>query len=238
MAEEISLNGVAYSIPGQAKLRTCLALELIRINSRCRGSADRFEVSRVVDAQVNSQAHSTTSESSNQRFSSPATSSSSSRNSWVSRVISTWSDWSCSASSSCLAGGWCRSPLRGRFRGESQIFVDPTGQVSQSPIQDRVLLVSDPLQQVAVVRDDDQRAGPRVEQVFGGGQHVSVHVVGGFVEQQHIGLGQQREHQLQPATLAAGELADTRRQLVAGEPEPLQQLRRGDVTTVDVIAAA
>jgi argininosuccinate lyase len=43
--------------------------------------------------------HSTTSDSSSQRFSSAATSPSRSRSSWVSRVMPTWSDWSCSASS-------------------------------------------------------------------------------------------------------------------------------------------
>ncbi len=47
--------------------------------------------------------YSISSDSSSQRLSLSATSSSSPRNSRVSRAIPTWSDWSCSASSTCLA---------------------------------------------------------------------------------------------------------------------------------------
>ncbi len=47
--------------------------------------------------------HSSISESSSQRFSIAATWSCRTRSCWVSRVMPTWSDWSCSASSVCLA---------------------------------------------------------------------------------------------------------------------------------------
>ena len=70
--------------------------------------------------------------------------------------------------------------------------------------------VADPLDQVAVVADDDERARPAVEQVLEPGQRVDVEVVGGLVEQQDVRLGHQQPGQLQPAPLAAGELADRR----------------------------
>ena len=115
-----------------------------------------------------------------------------------------------------------------------QVFVDAAGQMAQPAIENRVLLIGDPLEQVPVVRDDDQRARPGVEQVLGGGEHVGVDVVGGLVEQQHVGLGQQREHELQASSLAAGEFADPRGQLIAGEAESLQQLGGGDLAALDL----
>ena len=121
--------------------------------------------------------------------------------------------------------------------GQPQVFVDATGQMPQPAVQNRVLLIGDPFEQVPVVRDDDQRAGPGVEQVLGGGQHVGVDVVGGLVEEQHVGLGQQREHELQAPSLAAGEFADPRGQLAAAEAESLQQLGRGDLAALDLVAA-
>ena len=71
-----------------------------------------------------------------------------------------------------------------------------------------------------------------------GGEHLGVDVVGGLVEEQHVRFGQQREHQLQPPSLTAGEIADARGQLAAAEAEPLQQLARGDLPALDLIAAA
>ena len=131
-----------------------------------------------------------------------------------------------------------RLPLRDipccRGRCQLQILVDATGQMPQPAVEDGVLLVGDALQQVPVVRYHDERAGPGVQQILGRGQHVGVDIVGGFVEHQHIRFGKQREHQLQPAALAAGEFTDARRQVVAMEPEPLQQLRRGHIATFDL----
>ena len=58
--------------------------------------------------------------------------------------------------------------------------------------------------------DDDQRAGPAVEQVLERGQRVDVEVVGGLVEQQDVRLAHQQAHELQPAALAAGEVLHQR----------------------------
>ena len=67
--------------------------------------------------------------------------------------------------------------------------------------------VGDPLDQVAVVAGDDHRARPGVEQVLQRGERVGVEVVGRLVEQQHVRLAGEQPQHLQPAALAAGEVA-------------------------------
>ena len=66
------------------------------------------------------------------------------------------------------------------------------------------------------MRDDEQRAGPAVEQVLQRGQRVGVEVVGRLVEEQHVRLVHEQPQQLQPAPLAAGQVAHRRPQPVAG----------------------
>lgn len=46
---------------------------------------------------------------------------------------------------------------------ELQVFVDAARQMAQLAVQDRVLLIGDSFEQIAVVRDDDHGAGPGVE---------------------------------------------------------------------------
>ena len=77
--------------------------------------------------------------------------------------------------------------------------------------------------------DDDQRAGPAVEVVLDDGEGVDVQIVGGFVEQQHVGFVEQQPQELQPAPLTAGQLGDPGGQLVADEPEVLEQRVRADL---------
>ena len=80
----------------------------------------------------------------------------------------------------------------------------PPGQVADLAVAgERVDVVADALDEVAVVADDDQRAGPAVEQVLERGQGVDVEVVGRLVEQQDVRLAHQQPHQLQPPALAA-----------------------------------
>ena len=67
--------------------------------------------------------------------------------------------------------------------------------------------VGDPLEEVAVVGDHDEGAGPAVEEVLEHVEGLDVEVVGGLVEQQHVGLGQQQPQQLEAAPLAAGQVA-------------------------------
>ena len=86
------------------------------------------------------------------------------------------------------------------------------------------LVVRDAFQQVAVVADHDERAGPAVEDVLDGGEGVGVEVVGRFVEHQHVGLPHQQAQQLQAAPLTAGEVADGGPLLLVGEAKLLHEL--------------
>ena len=86
----------------------------------------------------------------------------------------------------------------------------------------------DPLEEVAVVADDDERAGPAVEQVLERVERVDVEVVGRLVEQDDVGLAHEQPQDLQPAALAAGQVADARPLRVAGEAEAVGQRRGAD----------
>ena len=79
------------------------------------------------------------------------------------------------------------------------------------------------LEERAVVADDDDGAGPVLEDVLEHAQRVEVEVVRRLVEQQHVRAGPQREHQLEPAPLAAREQPDRRPLGVGVEPEALQE---------------
>ena len=88
------------------------------------------------------------------------------------------------------------------------------------------------------MRDDQQGAGPRVQQILHRGQHVGVEIVGGLVEHQHVGLVEQDQQQLQAPLLAAGQIADRRGHLGVGEAEPLQQLGRGHLLAAGHVGGA
>ena len=97
------------------------------------------------------------------------------------------------------------------------------GAVEHQHVGDRAL------EEGAVVADDEEGAGPVVEEVLQGPQRVEVEVVGGLVEQQHVGLLGQREEELHPPSLTAREEADRRPLGVVLEPERLQQPSVGPV---------
>ncbi len=96
--------------------------------------------------------------------------------------------------------------------------------MTESAVDHRVLLISDALKEVAVVGNHDERAGPRVQQVLHGREHVRVEVVRGLVKDKHVGLVQQDEQELQAAALASGEVLDGRGQLDAREAEAFKHL--------------
>ena len=79
------------------------------------------------------------------------------------------------------------------------------------------------------MRDHHQGARPAVEEVLEHVQGLDVEVVGGLVEEQHVGLGQQQPEQLEAAALATGEVAHAGGQPVTGEAEPLQHRRGRDL---------
>jgi hypothetical protein len=53
-------------------------------------------------------------------------------------------------------------------------------------------VVGDPLEEVPVVGDHQQRPRPPVQDVLERGQRVDVEVVGGLVEEEDVGLGHQQ----------------------------------------------
>ena len=58
------------------------------------------------------------------------------------------------------------------------------------------------------MRDHQHAAGEFEQRVFERAQRLDVEIVGRLVEQQHVAALEQRRGQVQPAALAAGELAD------------------------------
>ena len=112
----------------------------------------------------------------------------------------------------------------------AEVLVDAARQHRDLAVaEQRPHRVGDPLEEVAVVGDDDEGAGPAVEEVLEDVEGVDVEVVGGLVEQQHVGLGHQQPQQLEASPLAAGQVADPRGEPVAGEAEPLEQRAGGDL---------
>ena len=107
-----------------------------------------------------------------------------------------------------VAGSAPAPAAAGRAGGPGEVLVDAAGQVHQPAVAEHAVhRVGDPLDQVPVVAGHDHRAGPGVEQVLQRGQGVGVQVVGRLVEQQHVGLAGEQPQHLQPAPLAAGQVA-------------------------------
>jgi len=105
-----------------------------------------------------------------------------------------------------------------------EVLVDSPGQVADTGVRgEREDVIADPLDEVAVVADHDQRAGPAVEEVLERGEGVDVEVVGRLVEQHNIGFRHQQAHELEAASLAAREVADQRARAVAAEAEAIAQ---------------
>ncbi len=77
--------------------------------------------------------------------------------------------------------------------------------------------------------DDDQGAGPAVEEVLEHVERLDVEVVGRLVEEQHVGLVEQQPQQLEASPLAAGQVPEAGGEPVAGEAEALQHRRGGDL---------
>lgn len=88
------------------------------------------------------------------------------------------------------------------------------------------------LDEVAVVADDDEGAGPAVEDVFQLGQGLDVQVVRRLVEEEDVGLVHQEAEDLQAAALTAGEVADRRPLLLLGEAELLAELAGGHLAAL------
>ena len=81
--------------------------------------------------------------------------------------------------------------------------------------------------------DDHEGAGEGVEDVLDGGQGVGVQVVGGLVEQEHIGLGHEQAQELEPAALPAADLPDPGPGALTGEAQALDELGRRHLLVPD-----
>ena len=99
------------------------------------------------------------------------------------------------------------------------------------------LVVCHALHEVAVVRDEQQRARPCVEQILHDGEHVCVQVVAGLVEDEDVWLVEKHAHQGEAPRLAAREVGDGRIELPLVEPEALEQLRGRVLLAADDVAA-
>jgi hypothetical protein len=116
-----------------------------------------------------------------------------------------------------------------------EVLLHPARQMPEATVTvEREHGVADALDEVAVVRGDDERGRPGVEQVLQRGQGVGVEVVRRLVEQEHVGLAGEQAQHLQPPPLAAGQVRHRCPQATVREPEHLGQLRRGEVPPAQV----
>ena len=103
----------------------------------------------------------------------------------------------------------------------------------QVAVEQRPLLVGHALHQKAVVRHQDQRAGPAVEQVLDNREHVGIQVVARLVQDEHVGLVQNRQQQRQATALAARKIADAAPELLRRKSQALAELLGRSFLAVD-----
>jgi hypothetical protein len=122
-----------------------------------------------------------------------------------------------------------------RLGAAFEVLVHPAGKERQLAVtQERHAPVGDPLQEVAVVADQDQRARPAVEQVLQLVERLDVEVVGGLVEQQDVGVVHEQPEELQPPPLAARQVADHLPLRVAAEAQAFQELGGGPLPLAEL----
>ena len=80
------------------------------------------------------------------------------------------------------------------------------------------------IEEVAVVRNEHQRALIALEPLLQPDDGVEIQVVGRFIQQQQIGAAEQRLGQVQAHTPATGEASDRRVELIAAKTQTVQQL--------------
>ena len=89
--------------------------------------------------------------------------------------------------------------------------------MAERTVNHGVLLIGHAFHEVAVVADHQQGARPGIQQILHGREHIGVQVVGGLVENQHVRLVQQNQHQLQATLLTTRKVLDGGGELSAGE---------------------
>ena len=103
----------------------------------------------------------------------------------------------------------------------------------QVAVEQRPLLVGHALHQEAVVRHQDQRAGPTVQQILDNREHVGIQVVTGLVQDKHVGLVQDRQQQRQATALAARKIADAAPELLGRKAQAFAELLGRSLLAVD-----
>ena len=81
--------------------------------------------------------------------------------------------------------------------------------------------VDDPVQEIPVVGDRDHDAREVVQIILQNLQRLNVEVIGGLVQDQHVGRLHQHAQQIQPPLLSSGQLRDGRVLLAPNEQESL-----------------
>ena len=123
------------------------------------------------------------------------------------------------------------------MRGETQVFVDAARYVAQVPVDDGKLLIGHALHEIAVVRDEDERTRPAVEQVLDDGEHIGIEVVARLVQNEDVGLLEDGEQEHEAAALAAREIADAAPKLLRGEAQALEELLGARLLAIDHVDA-
>ena len=103
----------------------------------------------------------------------------------------------------------------------------------QMAIEQCPLLVGHALHQKAIVCHQDQRAGPAVQQVLDNREHVGIQVVARLVQDEHVGLVQNRQQQRQATALAARKIADAAPELLRRKAQALAELLGRSLLAVD-----
>src|SRR6478672_649406 len=115
-------------------------------------------------------------------------------------------------------------------RAQPEVLLHAPRQLADLAVTEQgQLLVGHALEEVAVVRDDDEGARPAVEDVLERGEGLDVEVVGGLVEDEDVRLGQQQARQLESAPLTTAEVPDARLLPPAGEAETGGELAGADL---------
>ena len=84
--------------------------------------------------------------------------------------------------------------------------------------------VHDAIEEVAVVRDDEERAAVALQPLLDPQYRVEIEVIGGLVEEQQVGRAHERLREVQPHAPAAGEARHRLVHLLVGETQAVQEL--------------
>ncbi len=99
----------------------------------------------------------------------------------------------------------------------------PARPTTGSSIVDHKHVINGAIEEGAVVADDDDDAGPVVKEILERPKGVEIEVVRRLIEEQDVGLGSQRQNELEAPTLAAGKQPDRRPLSIGVEPEPFKK---------------